>query len=246
MSEKFTAYFERLEGLSTEELDRSVAVLVRAENRHVALVIAHIAEISRRKGELERGYPNLFEYCLRRLNLSEGSVALRIQVANVARRFPQVLASLAEGKISLSVAGRLAPHLAEENVERLLQDCAGMSKRAVEEYLVALKPKPAFEPSIRKLPSAGKIDEGARAESEEGTSKAAERSGAAPPLEKVSLLPSPAPVGLLEPARPELYNFRFGAGKAFKEKLVRLAEVLGIENPEKNMGSPDDLRKVVR
>ena len=55
MSEKFTAYFERLEGLSTEELDRSVAELVRAENRNVALVIAHIAEISRRKGELERG-----------------------------------------------------------------------------------------------------------------------------------------------------------------------------------------------
>src|SRR5437867_9244842 len=101
MGEKFTAYFERLEGLSTEELDRSVAELVRAENRNVALVIAHIAEISRRRGELERGYPNLFEYCVRRLNLGEGSVALRIQVANVARRFPQVLASLVEGRISL-------------------------------------------------------------------------------------------------------------------------------------------------
>jgi hypothetical protein len=235
MSEKFTAYFERLEGLSTEELDRSVAELVRAENRHVALVIAHIAAISRRKGELERGYPNLFEYCVRRLNLSEGSVALRIQVANVARRFPQVLASLAEGRISLSVAGRLAPHLMEENVERLLQDCAGMSKRAVEEYLVTLKPKPAFEPSIRKHPSAGRVDERARAESEHGTSKAAERSGAAPPLERASPRPSPAPRGLLEPARPELYNFRFAAGKAFKEKLVRLAEVLGVESPERNM-----------
>src|SRR2546428_705118 len=227
MSEKFTAYFERLEGLSTEELDRSVAELVRAENRNVALVIAHIAEISRRRGELERGYPNLFEYCVRRLNLSEGSVALRIQVANVARRFPQVLASLAEGRISLSVAGRLAPHLVEENVEGLLQDCAGMSKRAVEEYLVALKPKPAFEPSIRKRPST--------AIKGERNSSGEEGSGTAPPLEEASPLPSPAPPGLLEPARPELYNFRFVAGKAFKEKLVRLAEVLGVENPERNM-----------
>jgi len=77
----------------------------------------------------------------------KGSVALRIQVANVARRFLQVLASLAEGRITLSVAGRLAPHLVEENAERLLQDWAGMSKRAVEEYLVALKPKPAAEAS---------------------------------------------------------------------------------------------------
>ena len=39
----------------------------------------------------------------------------------------------------------------------------------------------------------------------------------------------------LEPACPELYNFRFAAGKTFKEKLVRLAEVLGVENPERNM-----------
>ena len=47
-------------GLSTEELDSSTERLVRAEKRNVALVIAHIAEMSRRKGHLERGYKNLF------------------------------------------------------------------------------------------------------------------------------------------------------------------------------------------
>ena len=81
MSERFTAYFEQLERLSTEDLDRSVVDLVLAEKQNVAFVIAHIAEISRRKADLERAYPNLFVYCLRRLNLSEGSVSLRIQVA---------------------------------------------------------------------------------------------------------------------------------------------------------------------
>jgi len=63
MIEKFKTYFETLEGLSTEELDRSVEKLVRAEKRNVALVIAHIAEMSRRKGHVECGYKNLFEYC---------------------------------------------------------------------------------------------------------------------------------------------------------------------------------------
>ena len=120
-----------LERLSTEDLDRSAVDLVLAEKQNVAFVIAHIAEISRRKADIERAYPNLFVYCLQRLGLSEGSVALRIQVANVARRFPQVLAAIAEGRISLSVAGRLAPHLSEENVEKLLRDSAGMTKRAI-------------------------------------------------------------------------------------------------------------------
>jgi hypothetical protein len=153
MMEKVKTYFETLEGLSTEELDCSTEKLVRAEKRNVALVIAHIAEMSRRKGYLERGYKSLFDYCIRRLKLSEGSVARRIQVANVSKCFPQLLVALAENRVSLTVAGLLAAHLRRENVERLLADCAGMTKREVEEHLVALQPKPVFAPSIRKTPS---------------------------------------------------------------------------------------------
>ena len=52
MVEKVKAYFESLEGLSTEALDQSAEKLVREEKRSVALVIAHIAEISRRKADL--------------------------------------------------------------------------------------------------------------------------------------------------------------------------------------------------
>src|SRR3990172_9973014 len=153
MIEKLKTYFERLESLSTEDLDRSVEKLVRAEKRNVALVIAHIAEMSRRKGHLECGYKNLFEYCTRRLNLSEGSVALRIQVANVSRRFPQLLVALTENRVSLSVAGLLAPVLTESNIAKLLSDCAGMTKREADECLVALRPRLVFAPSIRKAPS---------------------------------------------------------------------------------------------
>ncbi len=217
MCEAFKVYFEKIEGLTNKELDRSVVELVAVENRNVALVIAHLSEISRRKAELEHGYRSLFDYGVRRLGLSEGSVALRIQVANVARRFPQILAVLAEGRISLSVAGRLAPHLREDNIETLLADCAGMTKRAVEEYLVRLKPQPVFEPSIRKL------------------SDPRANTGPELPPQPAPLPPAPPASGLLAPATPELFNFRFAADKDFKLKLERLAEVLGIENPAKNM-----------
>ena len=215
-SKTIKSYFETLEELSTEALDRSAEKLVRAEKRNVALVIAHIAEMSRRKGYLERGYKNLFAYCTERLNLSEGSVARRMQAANVSKRFPQLLVALAENRISLTVAGLLATHLREENVERFLSDCAGMAKREVEEHLVALRPKPVFAPAIRKAPST-----------------------TTPPRE-----PSPSPLvrptprvspTILEPARPDVFNFRFAADRQFKEKFERLAEVLGVENPPLHM-----------
>jgi len=227
MIEKLKTYFERLEGLTTEELDHSAEKLVRAEKRNVALVIAHIAEMSRRKGHLERGYKSLFDYCVRRLQLSEGSVARRIQVANVSGRFPQILIALVENRISLTVAGLLAPHLHEENVERLLSDCAGMTKREAEEYLVALRPKPVFAPSIRKAPSpALTVPPTARATSPEPS----------PPQAATLRAPvarfSPT---ILEPAKPDVFNFRFAADRAFKDKFERLAEVLGVENPLQHM-----------
>ena len=81
MIEKIKAYFETLDGLSAKELDQSAEKLVRAEKRNVALLIAHIAEMSRRKADLECGYKNIFHYCVTRLHLSEGSVAMRLQVA---------------------------------------------------------------------------------------------------------------------------------------------------------------------
>jgi hypothetical protein len=226
MMEKIKAYFESLEGLTTEALDQSAEKLVREEKRNVALVIAHIAEISRRKADLECGYKNVFEYCTKRLRLSEGSVALRLQVANVSRRLPQLLMALAENRISLTVAGHLAPHLNEDNVDKILTDCDGMTKRDVEEYLVELRPKLVFKPSIRKRPSPSKESEKAPAEEQQEALRNEEPSGPPPP--------SPSP-NVLEPARTDVFNFRFSADRDFREKFERLAEVLGIENPLKNM-----------
>lgn len=40
---------------------------------------------------------------------------------------------------------------------------------------------------------------------------------------------------MLHPATPEQFNFRFSAGREFRDKLERLAEVLGVHNPAAHM-----------
>ena len=152
MIEKFKSYFKKLEGLSRDELVRSAGKLVVAENGNIAKLIAHLAEMSTRKTALELGYKSLYDYCIRGLNLSEGAVPARIHVANVSRRFPQLLVALAECRVSLTVAALLTPHLTEDNVDDLISDCAGKTRKETEEYVVAFRPKPVFEPSIRKRP----------------------------------------------------------------------------------------------
>ncbi|MEE9263461.1 MAG: hypothetical protein V3V11_03295 [Vicinamibacteria bacterium] len=194
MLERFKNYFGKLERLSDSELDRSAEKLVCAEKQNVAKLIAHIAEMSRRKVVLELGYKSTFHYCVERLHLSEGSVASRIHVANVSIRFPQLLVALAENRISLTVAGLLAPHLSADNVDTLLADCAGMTKKAVLEYLVRIEPKPVFEPSIRRRPA---------------RPVPVEAAPAAPPRELTTStrqLPPSSP-NILQPARPTVFNF---------------------------------------
>jgi len=226
LKEKVATCFDALQRLSTAELDRSAKDLVVREKKNLACVIAHLAEISKRKAHLECGYKNLFEYCVRRLNLSEGSVYRRIQVAKVCHEFPQVLVHLGEGGVSLTVASLLAPYLREDTVEKVFCDCAGMTRREVEEYIVLLNPKPAFEPSIRKRPRDTAVETGRS----KGKESEQDRGGGSPAPEK-----SRASRPLLDPASPALFNFRFSAQRAFKEKLERFAEVAGIERPEKKL-----------
>lgn len=226
MLERFKQYFAKLERMSCTELDRSAEKLVEAGKQSTAKLIAHLAEMSRRKAALELGYKHLYDYCLTRLRLSEGSIPLRVQVANAARRYPQLLVALSENRISLTVAGFLASRVDDANVDLLVAACGGKSKREAEEYLVSIQPKPVFKPSIRKQ---------ARRQSESTPVAPASEPEPEPATRPFQSVPLPRSKPIVEPAEPDRFNFRFAADKSFKEKFERLAEVLGVENAQKHM-----------
>ena len=143
-------FIQQIRQLSSSELARQTELLAAQEHLQGARLIAHLAEVSSRRLHLERGHRSLFEYCTRCLGLSEGCAALRIQVSRVCGRHPLILDALAGQRISVTVAGKLAPHLTTGNRERLIADCAGMTTREVQEYLVRLAPKPVVSPGARR------------------------------------------------------------------------------------------------
>ena len=105
-----------------------------------------------------------------------------------------------------------------------------MTRKETEEYLVTLKPKLVFEPSIRKRPSgrepAAPLQQ-QQPKNDKLTAKAPQ-----PPFEQTPQKSSPT---ILQPAEPDAFNFRFSADRNFKDKFERLAEVLGVENTQKHM-----------
>jgi hypothetical protein len=223
-------FFKAIQQKESKQLLADAESFAKREKKATAMVIAHIAEISKRKLALDLGYRSLFDYCEKRLNISSGGVWQRIQVANVCNRFPEVLKSLAQGEINLTAASKISPHLSKDNVLALIDKAKNLSTRELEEYLVTLQPKATFAPSVRKQPqlilASEKIPD----------TKAID---ATDPV-TATALKDPAPI-ILEPATSKRYNLRLSISKELKEKIDRLAEVMGFSNPSANLEEIFDL-----
>src|SRR5512135_1716118 len=109
-----------LSSLSNPELVAMLSAAVRTESAASAEVIAHLAELDRRKLYLEEACSSLFSYCVDRLGYSDDSAVRRVRVARAAQRWPRVIDELASGAIHLTGLVLLSDHLTDDNADSLL------------------------------------------------------------------------------------------------------------------------------
>src|SRR5512145_2560453 len=118
--------------LANPDLLARVKQLAAREREATAALIAHLAELDARRLYLAEGCSSLFTYCTQVLHLSEHAAYGRIEAARAARRYPILLDRLAEGSVTLTTVGLLAPHLTPENHRDLLDQARHRSRRAAE------------------------------------------------------------------------------------------------------------------
>ena len=143
-----------LEHLSDDDLLARLDDVLKRGRRVEAELIWHLAEVDRRRLYLREACPSMHVYATTRLYLSDAEAYLRITVARVSRRFPEVLAMLADGRLHLSGIARLAPHLPDLGAEALLARAAHRSKRELELLIAELAPRPDVPSTMRRLPPA--------------------------------------------------------------------------------------------
>ena len=96
--------------LSDERLLGSLRELLAAEGRSEARIVAHLAEVDARRIHLKASAPSLFEYCQKRLGLSDNQAYYRIAAARVAQRFPVYSVPLPNaGSVRQPLPGKVAP-----------------------------------------------------------------------------------------------------------------------------------------
>src|SRR5262245_25586094 len=99
--------------LSDDQVLSTIKAIRGDECRLLAQVIAALVEIEDRRIHLKEACPSMWDFCIRKLGLSEGETFRRLNAARLVRQFPSLLERIAGGDIHLSALHLLRDHLSE-------------------------------------------------------------------------------------------------------------------------------------
>jgi hypothetical protein len=204
-----------LNHLSDDALVASLHALCLDVRRLDARVVVHLIEVEERRLHLKAACSSLFDFCVRRLQMSEGAAYRRINAARLAKRFPSLIGHIESGAVHLSALTLLRDHLTEANVDELIAAASGKTKRETEELLARRAPRPDVPSQIRKLPAPAE--------------KSAPRTPAAPLFDSAPA-PRPAPARI-EPLSESRYKVQLTVSAELREKLDRARDLMRHRNP---------------
>ena len=140
-----------LAGLTDDALVSCLSTLCAEGHVLTARIIVHLIEVEQRRLDLRAACTSMFDFCQRRLGMSDGAAFRRITAARLVKRFPALLERIERGELGLSALVLLRPHLTESNVEQLAGAAAGKTYREVEELVAGIAPKPDVRSAIVEL-----------------------------------------------------------------------------------------------
>ena len=141
----------RLSRLSDHALLAATRQILAHDCVGTAELIAHLAEIDRRKLCRPAGYSAMYLYCVHEFHMSEGVAYRRVRAARVVRRFPTVLAAIADGRLHLDAVKLLAKHFQRGNVDALIAAATHRTSREVAALVAERFPSPDVPTRIRPL-----------------------------------------------------------------------------------------------
>ncbi len=171
----------------------------------LARLLAHLVEVEERRLHLEAACPSIMQFCVRRLGMSEDEACRRIHTARLTRRFPDLLARIERGELTLSTIAILHDALTEATYVDLVQAAAGKSKAEVRALLAKRAPAPDVPDAIAPIP-------------------------AQPAIPGPGFVPSPAPPTRdgpqLAPLSETRHKVQFTASDELRKKLERARDLM--------------------
>ena len=141
----------RVGDLSNDELLARLRDHVGRGNVWLAGLLAYLGEVDARRLYAEQACSSMWDFCVRRLGMSESEAQRRIAVARVVRRFPLAGRYIERGAIHLCALYEMHKHLTDDNHEELLREASGKTTKAVAEMIAARFPRADVHACIEPL-----------------------------------------------------------------------------------------------
>ena len=136
---------------SDEQLLEKLEAFVQDERERMPWFLACLGEADRRGIFEEKGYSSTFDYCVRRLKLSDDETYRRIHAARATVSRPELLSALTDGQLSLTAVSKIAPHVHRADAPEIIARAEGKSTRELEEILAPLCPESVKRDGIRTI-----------------------------------------------------------------------------------------------
>jgi hypothetical protein len=197
--------------LSDAQLLESLRSLCGQGRAVLARLLAHLVEVEERRLHLEAASPSMFQFCVRRLGMSEDEACRRIHAARLARRFPDLLVRIERGDLTLSTIALLHDALTEATYEELVEAAAGKTKAEVQALLAKRSPIPEVPAAITVMPTQPPI-----------------------PTLRIEAVPAPAAADKrqLAPLSETRHKVQFTASDELRQKLERAQDLMRHANAE--------------
>jgi hypothetical protein len=138
-----------LELLEARQLRDSLKTLLRKEQAAMADFLVALADFDRRRGWEALGHASFFAFLHLEMGLSNSAAFYRMSAARLLQRIPDLLDSIANGRLCLSTTAELAKVVTEENWTEVAPRFFGLSAREAREVVAELQPKEA--PPLRAV-----------------------------------------------------------------------------------------------
>lgn len=190
-----------LRELSDDDVLKHLSTICFEGHLRCARLLQLLIELEDRGLHLVDACPSLYDFCTRRLGMSEQATFRRLAAMKVVRRFPVMLGHIERGEIHMTTLLMLRDHLTDENVGELVAATTRKTVREVKELLAARAPQPDVPAAIREI-----------APSPEGT-------------------PAPRPPAIVDPLSPDRHQLRVTISGATRDKLDRCRDLMRHTNP---------------
>jgi hypothetical protein len=190
-----------LRELTDDDVLKHLSTICFEGHVRCARLLQLLIELEDRGLHLVDACPSLYDFCTRRLGMSEQATFRRLAAMKVVRRFPVMLGHIERGEIHMTTLLMLRDHLTDENVGDLVAATTRKTVREVKELLAARSPQPDVPAMIREI---------------------------SPPPEGG---PAPIPPPIVDPLSPDRHQLRVTISGATRDTLDRCRDLMRHTNP---------------